>query len=137
MHGKGNHSTENCWTLKKQAKEKAKGSTHPTRTFSNCSFKKEINSLTKVSKKRKVLKQYAAAACHGLAKLAKAKKRTNDKSSSSDKSVKSIEIIENLIRKKPKKKKASNKDEVIEPIKKLCLGKAPNDINSNKNKFVG
>jgi hypothetical protein len=135
LHGKGNHSTDDCWTLKKQAKEKAKGSTHPTRTFSNCSFKKEINSLTKVSKKRKVLEQYAAAACHGLAKLAKAKKRTNDESSSSDESVKSVEIIEHCVKKKPKRK-ASNKDEVTEPMKKLSLGKAPEDISSNENEFA-
>jgi hypothetical protein len=76
-----------------------------------------------------------AAACHGLAKLAKAKKQTNDKSSSSDKSVKSIEIIKHCIKKKPKRK-ASNKDEVTEPMKKLSLGKASEDISSNKNEFA-
>jgi hypothetical protein len=94
-----------------------------------------INFLTKVSKKRKVLEQYAVAAYHGLAMLAKAKKQITDKSSSSDKSVKSIEIIEHCVKKKPKRK-ACNKDEVTEPMKKLSLGKAPEDISSNKNEFA-
>jgi hypothetical protein len=135
LHGKGNHSSEDCWTLKKQAKDKAKGSS-TTKTFSNRSFKKEINSLTKTSKKRKVLEQYAAAARNGLAKLDKAKKQSKDDSSSSDKSVKSVEVVEHLVRKKTKKRKVSKRLEVTEPMAKLSLGSAPEDISSDENEYT-
>ncbi len=62
LHGMGNHLTKDCWTLKKQAREKGKNSSsNTTKSFSTHSFKKEIHSLTKTSKKRKVLEQYGSS----------------------------------------------------------------------------
>jgi len=141
LHGKGNHTSENCWTLKKQAKGNGKNhSSNTAKSFSSRSFKKEINSLTKTSKKRKVLEQYAAAARHELAKLEKATKRTasDNESSSSDESVISVKVVEEVAKKRSKKKKVSFPDDkseesgVTAPMEKLTLGVAPEDISDSE-----
>jgi hypothetical protein len=58
-HGKNpTHATGDCFTLKNREKSGSQGG---NRTFSNKSFRKEVNFLAKKSSKKKVLDMYAAA----------------------------------------------------------------------------
>ena len=112
------HDTSDCWTLQNRAKKAHVGHDGvKKRSFSNKSFRKEINFLAKKSSKAKVLDLYATAVKREQAKLAKksAKKRkaAEDSESDSEASANLIQETKPRVKSilKKKKKRADITDE--------------------------
>jgi hypothetical protein len=109
------HDTSDCWTLQNRTKKANVGHDGiKKRSFSNKSFRKEINFLAKKSSKAKVLDLYATAVKREQAKLAKQKKdkkckADSDSDSDSEASVNIIQEtkprVKSILKKKKKKKK--------------------------------
>ena len=99
------HSTSDCWTIKNRA-ARSDGSggsktTPPARSFSNKTFRKEVNLLARSSSKRKVLESYATAIQREQNKLAKKankrKKSAQNSEGESDDDM-SVEVIESPVK---------------------------------------
>ena len=121
------HATADCYTLKNRAKSGGAVSGHGTkRSFSNKSFRKELNMLAKKSSKKKVLDLYATAVKREQAKLAKksSKRKKREESSDSDSD---SDMSANLIvcPARPKKKasvlknRASAKARKVKPLETI------------------
>ena len=103
------HGTTDCYTLKNRAKASGAGNGSPNkRSFSNKSFRKELNMLAKKSSKKKVLELYASAVKREQTKLAKktsSKRKKREESSDSDSD---SDMSANLVEKiKPRVKKVA------------------------------
>jgi hypothetical protein len=91
-HGKNpTHATGDCFTLKNREKSGSQGG---NRTFSNKSFRKEVNFLAKKSSKKKVLDMYATAIKREQKKMQKqvAKRKPREVASSDSDSDDDISI---------------------------------------------
>ena len=98
------HGTSDCWTIKNRAaKNHGSGgskTTQPARSFSNKSFRKEVNLLARSSSKKKVLESFATAVQREQVKLAKKgnkrKKAAQNSEGESDDDM-SVELIESPV----------------------------------------
>ena len=98
------HSTSDCWTIKNRA-SKNHGSggsktTQPARSFSNKSFRKEVNLLARSSSKKNVLESFATAVQREQARLAKKgnkRKKTAQNSEGESDDDMSVELIESPV----------------------------------------
>jgi hypothetical protein len=104
--GNPTHATTDCFTINNRDKS---GSEGVNRSFSNKSFRKEVNFLAKKSSKKKVLDMYATASSKREQKkiqkqIAKRKPREVASSDSKSDSDVSLHIIDS-----PKSKKSSTK----------------------------
>ena len=104
-HGKNpTHATADCFTLKNRAK-KGSSEKDTKRSFSNKTFRKEINMLAKKTSKANVLDLYATAIKREQAKLvkksSKRKAAESDSTSDSDRSVHNMEQIQSILKTVP------------------------------------
>ena len=113
------HDTSDCYTLKNRSKKLTVGHEGvKKRSFSNKTFRQEINLLAKKSSKKKVLDLYATAVKREQAKLAKKsaqKRKEPDSDSDTDMSVNAISAakprVKSILKKKKKTKNADVPDE--------------------------
>jgi hypothetical protein len=127
-HGKNPmHATADCFTLKSRDKSGLQGANH---SFSNKSFRKEVNFLAKKSSKKKVLDMYATAIKREQKKMqkqiAKHKPRevaSSDSESSSEVSMHNIEHPKS--RKSSTKSKTRTDERTLKSVaRKKCTQKA-------------
>ncbi len=98
-HGKNpSHVTADCYTIKNRAKAAGSQGGKSNHSFSNKTFRKEVNLLSKKTSKKKVLDMYASAVQREQKKLlkksAKRKPREEISESSDEDSDMSVQMIE-------------------------------------------
>ena len=140
------HDTSDCYTLKNRSKKLTVGHEGvKKRSFSNKTFRQEINLLAKKSSKKKVLDLYATAVKREQAKLAKKsaqKRKEPDSDSDTDMSVNAISAakprVKSILKKKKKTKNADVPDEETAYQKRFQWlhdhGEPIADIKSDKEK---
>jgi hypothetical protein len=124
-HGKNpSHVTADCYTIKNRAKAAGSQGGKSNHSFSNKTFRKEVNLLSKKTSKKKVLDMYASAVQREQKKLLKksAKRKPREEISESsdedsDMSVQMIESPKSTIR-TTKSKTRSNRDPEVEISRK-------------------
>jgi hypothetical protein len=102
---KPTHTTVDCFTIKNRDKSGSQGAKH---SFSNKSFRKEVNFLAKKSSMKKVLDMYVTAIKRGQKKMQKqiAKRKPREVASSDSESDSNVSL-HNI--EPPKSRKASTK----------------------------
>ena len=130
LHGKGNHDTANCITLKRRAKEGNK----PNGKFNKEKFRKEVNAISKRSK-RQALDNFAAVIKAERKKLSEALKNGSDsEDDSSEMSLGNIEEPDRTFRPSKKvtfskkgkkalkaKKRSPSKKSIVKSLKSKAI----------------